>query len=158
PRGLRGPSIPIEARIVAVARDSCRLVDQEKDVPKALSTLTQRAGSDYDPEVVSAFCRALRHTEYVSRLHAPRGGASVLVADGDPAALAVAELKLSAAGFDVRAASDGKAALEAIAADPPDALVADVSLPRFDGITLLLKMRRERRTEKMPVFLTGETT
>jgi response regulator RpfG family c-di-GMP phosphodiesterase len=154
PHGLKGTMIPIEARIVAVARDYLHATTTQ-DPSKALPSITSRASSDYDPAVVNAFCRALRDTEYVSRLQSNKGELRVVVADGDPSALAVAELRLSAAGFAVKSFVDGRAAQDAILADPPDAVVSEIVLPRFDGISLLLKLRREAKTAAVPVFLYG---
>lgn len=153
PRGLVGTQIPIEARIVAVARDATRSTGQ---LSAALQAIGARAGTDYDPRVVSAFSRAVRDSEYVARLQTSLGAIRVVVADPDPTALAVAELELGAAGFAVRSFLDGRAALDAILADPPDAVVCETVLPRFDGLSLLIRLRREPRTVGLPIFLTGQ--
>jgi CheY-like chemotaxis protein len=108
--------------------------------------------------VLNAFCRALRDTEYVARLEARRGAPRIVLVDGDPAALAVAELRLSAAGFSVKSIADGREAEAAILAEPPDAVVSEIALPRLDGISLLVKLRREAKTQAVPVFFVGNAT
>jgi two-component system OmpR family response regulator len=79
---------------------------------------------------------------------------SILVVDDDPG---LRELLLSAlrfAGFRVEAAGDVPAALSAIEARPPDAIVLDVMLPGTDGFDLLQLLRA--RDVGVPVmFLTA---
>lgn len=57
----------------------------------------------------------------------------VLVVDDEPNILLSLEFLLTEAGFDVRAASDGEAALQSIAVDPPDVVLLDVNMPRKNG-------------------------
>ena len=55
----------------------------------------------------------------------------VLVADDDPGARAVLTAAFEAAGYTVRQAGDGTAALRAIDEATPDCLVVDLGLPRL---------------------------
>mgnify|MGYP001764793519 CR=1 FL=1 len=64
PRGLAGDSIPLAARIVSVADvfdalTSKRPYKEAWPVEKALAMLEAEAGSQFDPDVVAAFRRAL---------------------------------------------------------------------------------------------------
>jgi DNA-binding response OmpR family regulator len=59
--------------------------------------------------------------------------ASVLVADDEPNIVLSLEFILKQAGYRVRVASDGEAALAAIGEEPPDLLVLDAMMPRRDG-------------------------
>jgi two-component system OmpR family response regulator len=78
----------------------------------------------------------------------------ILVVDDDPG---LRELLLSAlrfARFDVEAVADVPAALAAIQAHPPDAVVLDVMLPGTDGFDLVRLLRS--REDHVPVmFLTA---
>ena len=56
--------------------------------------------------------------------------ARVLISDGDQAALAALEARLSAEYFEVSTASDGGQALERMKSDPPDIVLLDVTSPR----------------------------
>lgn len=58
---------------------------------------------------------------------------------------------LTRAGFTVRTASDGRAALREIAARRPDAVVTDLSMPGMSGVDLLAEVRRF--DEELPVIL-----
>lgn len=60
------------------------------------------------------------------------------------------------AGFDVRTANDGDGAIAAAAAEPPQAVVLDIQMPRKDGIAVLADLRRSPATASIPVIaLTG---
>ena len=51
------------------------------------------------------------------------------------------ERTLAAEGYDVRAVSDGGAALAAIERSAPDALVLDVAMPGVDGLAVCRRLR-----------------
>ncbi|WNV75768.1 SpoIIE family protein phosphatase [Geodermatophilus sp. DSM 44513] len=81
---------------------------------------------------------------------APTG--RVLVAD-DNADMRGYLRRLLAPHYDVRTVSDGRQALDAALADPPDLLVSDVMMPELDGMGLLAALRAEPRTARVPVVL-----
>lgn len=65
PRGLKGEDIPIEARIVSVvdafhAIVSTRCYSKSRPVEFAIEELRRCSGSQFDPQVVQAFIRALK--------------------------------------------------------------------------------------------------
>jgi len=158
PRGLAGARIPIAARIIAVARDYAALLAGGTDPAGATETLRSRVGTTYDPQVVDAFFLSLRDESYLERLESGASGARLLLVDGDAADLALGEMRLSQAGFDVTVAQDGARAFELIVQDPPDAVIADTMLPRVDGISLLLKMRRDGAARDVPLIFTSSRT
>ena len=59
--------------------------------------------------------------------------ASILVADDEPNIVLSLEFILKQAGYRVRVAEDGEAALAAIGAEPTDLLVLDAMMPKRDG-------------------------
>src|SRR5437879_1040609 len=67
--------------------------------------------------------------------------AAVLVVDDDPRILRLVGVNLEGAGLAVATASGGAAALEEMAAAPPDLAVLDVTMPGIDGYTLTQKIR-----------------
>ena len=69
-------------------------------------------------------------------------GARVLVVDDEAAIRDLLEYGLGQAGFDVRSARDGKAAMELVRSWTPEVIVLDVMLPEIDGFTLLPALRR----------------
>jgi DNA-binding response OmpR family regulator len=59
--------------------------------------------------------------------------ASILVVDDEPNIVLSLEFILRQAGYRVRVAPDGEAALAAVGAEPPDLLVLDAMMPKRDG-------------------------
>ncbi|MEL6343627.1 MAG: response regulator transcription factor [Myxococcota bacterium] len=72
----------------------------------------------------------------------------ILIVDDDPRLREVVRYALSRAGFDVREAGDGQAALDAIAEKEPALVLLDVLMPELDGIEVC---RRIRQTSRLPV-------
>jgi DNA-binding response OmpR family regulator len=59
--------------------------------------------------------------------------ASILVVDDEPNIVLSLEFILRQAGYRVRVAPDGEAAMAAIGAETPDLLVLDAMMPKRDG-------------------------
>jgi len=75
----------------------------------------------------------------------------ILVVDDEPHMRDMLELGLDQHGFDVRAVSDGVAALDVIEGGwRPDAVVLDVVMPKMDGMTLLPQLRRN---SEVPILM-----
>jgi PAS domain S-box-containing protein len=55
--------------------------------------------------------------------------------------------------WDVEAVTDGRAALAAARAVPPDLIVTDVMMPGLDGFELLREVRADPRTHGVPVLM-----
>ena len=56
-------------------------------------------------------------------------------------------------GFRVLTASDGEGALEVARRIKPDVIVLDLSMPRLDGISATVHLRRDRSTQRIPIIL-----
>ncbi|CDH47002.1 Response regulator receiver protein (modular protein) [Candidatus Contendobacter odensis Run_B_J11] len=65
----------------------------------------------------------------------------ILVVDDEPNIVLSLEFLMKQAGFQVRTASDGEAALAAIAAEPPDLVLLDVMMPRKNGYEVCQAIR-----------------
>jgi DNA-binding response OmpR family regulator len=70
-------------------------------------------------------------------------GHHVLVVDDDPTVSDVVRRYLEQAGYRVRLAADGLAALAAVAAETPDLVVLDLMLGGIDGLEVCRRLRRE---------------
>ncbi len=77
----------------------------------------------------------------------------VVVADDDQDILDLVVFKLSQAGFETVAVSDGMAALAAIQANPPRLAILDVMMPGLSGIDVLRKVRANEATKDLDVIL-----
>ena len=73
-----------------------------------------------------------------------RGAPRVMVVEDDRAVIRMLRLALRAGGFDVEEVTDGRAALQALAEQPIDAVILDLGLP--DGLAgaVLQRMRDSR--------------
>jgi len=65
PAGLKGPDIPFEARLLAVAdafdaMTSLRPYHNQRSTPEAIEELKRCAGTTFDPELVEIFCKTLQ--------------------------------------------------------------------------------------------------
>lgn len=79
----------------------------------------------------------------------------VLIAEADPASRELLEQVLSQVRCDARVdtCEEGKQALELLAHNPYDLVIADWELPGVDGLSLLRGLRHQRRTPVLPFIL-----
>ncbi|MEY5039682.1 MAG: two-component response regulator MprA [Actinomycetota bacterium] len=78
-------------------------------------------------------------------------GSRVLVAEDDQAVRNAVVRVLELDGHSVQSANDGRAALDAIIDDTPDAVVMDVMMPFVDGLTVCREVRH--RGNRVPILL-----
>jgi DNA-binding response OmpR family regulator len=65
----------------------------------------------------------------------------ILVVDDEPNIVLSLEFLMKQAGFQVRTASDGEAALAAVAVERPDLMLLDVMMPRKNGYEVCQAVR-----------------
>lgn len=65
----------------------------------------------------------------------------ILIADDDAQMLRAVRITLTARGYDVVSASDGKAALDAAISSHPDLIVLDLGMPGLNGIDVIEAVR-----------------
>ena len=87
----------------------------------------------------------------------PKPQGRILIADDEPAIANGLSAILSDAGFEVQVASDGQKALESLSNERFGVVLADLKMPKLDGIALL-KAIRERRIPTEFVMITGQGT
>jgi DNA-binding NtrC family response regulator len=78
---------------------------------------------------------------------------NALVVDDDDIVLRSCQRVLSEAGYAVRLAPNARAALEAIAQETPDLVIADVKMPVRDGIWLAHQILKQYPT--LPIIITS---
>ncbi len=82
--------------------------------------------------------------------------ASVLIVDDTIDTLRLLSDLLSEHGYDVRAVTNGRQALEAVERDPPDLILLDIGLPELDGYEVCRRLRASERSRDVPViFITA---
>ena len=75
----------------------------------------------------------------------------ILVVEDDPSIVLGLRMNLRNAGFGVRTAADGPAALAELARERPDLLLLDLMLPGVDGMEILRRVREHDAT--LPVVV-----
>jgi len=80
---------------------------------------------------------------------------SVLVVDDEPTITEVVGRYLERAGYDVRLAADGSAAVAAVNARHPDLIVLDLMLPGIDGLEVMRRVREHHRERIAIILLTA---
>ncbi|MBF4588571.1 response regulator [Curtobacterium sp. VKM Ac-1395] len=79
----------------------------------------------------------------------------VLIADDDPQLVRALGVTLTARGYDVVTARDGRAAIDAVITERPDIVMLDLGMPRLDGIGVLQGIRAW--TQVPVLVLSGRT-
>ncbi|GIX48590.1 MAG: hypothetical protein KatS3mg131_2801 [Candidatus Tectimicrobiota bacterium] len=77
----------------------------------------------------------------------------LLVVDDDPQVAELVRQCLEDEPYLIEAASDGQAALEAIARQQPDVILLDLLMPRLDGFGVLAHLQRHPRHQQIPVIV-----
>ncbi|WPB58804.1 response regulator [Xylophilus sp. GOD-11R] len=81
----------------------------------------------------------------------------LMLVEDDPGLRAALARTLLRRGFEVREFADGRSALDAWVAEPPDILVLDLSLPGLDGLEVLAGGRKRGLTTPV-LLLTARAT
>jgi len=79
--------------------------------------------------------------------------ARLLIADDDATMRELLTAMVEGLGHEAVAAPDAFAALAAIAANPPDLVLSDVSMPGMNGFELCRRLKADPRTRLIPVVL-----
>ena len=80
--------------------------------------------------------------------------AKILIIEDEQSLLTALKDNFSAAGFGyVLEAEDGEKGLQIAQHEKPDLILLDIFVPKIDGIALLKMLKKEPRTEKIPVLI-----
>ena len=79
--------------------------------------------------------------------------AKVLLVDDEPNILLSLQFLMKKAGYDVRTASDGEAALAEIARARPDIVLLDVMMPKLDGFSVCQRIRANPELSSLRVIM-----
>jgi two-component system, chemotaxis family, chemotaxis protein CheY len=89
----------------------------------------------------------------VSDLPAAAAGYTALIADDAGAVRRSVRWILEPAGLQVLEAPDGQAALDVLRANKVDVLIADLNMPRMDGLELIRALRADAKLRAIPVLM-----
>jgi len=77
----------------------------------------------------------------------------ILAVDDEKHIARLIEINLQKAGYEVVTASNGKEAMDAVAADKPDLIVLDWMMPQMSGLEVLKALKVDPQTETIPVIM-----
>ncbi len=84
--------------------------------------------------------------------------ASVLVVDDGIENLRLLSDLLGAQGYEVRAVTTGRQALQAVEHDPPDLILLDINMPEMNGYEVCRRLREKDRSRDVPVIFLSALT
>jgi CheY-like chemotaxis protein len=94
-----------------------------------------------------------RLIEVVSRLRVADKPGTVLVVEDDEEQRQLIRESLGTRGWTVREAANGRLALDALAAELPDAILLDLMMPEMDGFELVAALQANTRWRDIPVVV-----
>ncbi|MCP4423178.1 MAG: response regulator [Chloroflexi bacterium] len=77
----------------------------------------------------------------------------ILIVDDEPVTQLMLELMLQRGNHTVILADDGQDAITQLKRESVDLVIADVNMPKMDGLTMLQKLRRDDRHKNLPVIM-----
>jgi PAS domain S-box-containing protein len=94
-----------------------------------------------------------RLADVLNRVGKRPSEASVLLVDDDPAARELERRGLEKAGWRVREAANGRAAMDSLAGEIPTAIVLDLLMPEMDGFALVERLRSNPAWRNIPIIV-----
>jgi len=80
-------------------------------------------------------------------------GKHILIIDDSASIRQVVKINLSAAGYSISEAVDGKDALTKIEAQKPDLIISDINMPNMDGLTFVRKVKENPEFKFIPIIM-----
>ena len=78
---------------------------------------------------------------------------SILLVDDEPNILLSLEFLMKRAGYEVRTAVDGEAALQSVAEAPPDLILLDVNMPKRDGFEVCQTIKTNPQWKNVQIVM-----
>jgi len=77
----------------------------------------------------------------------------ILIIDDEPDLVTVLRARLESQKFAVVTAGDGVEGLKKVEEEHPDLIILDVLMPRMDGFTFILELKKNPETKMIPVIV-----
>ena len=94
-----------------------------------------------------------RLTAIIQKVRQPALPGRVLVVDDDPEVRDVLVRTMQRHNWTATTADDGRAALDALAAQKPDLILLDLMMPRMDGFEFVSEMRKQPDWRAIPIIV-----
>ena len=129
---------------------SLKLPELLAEDKKQLANETRAAGASLSRKGVYLANDRLKNRAAATK---PAAETMILIVEDDPDQLALAELRVGMARYQMRSAAGAQALLEALKEGVPDLLLLDVMLPDGDGFDILASMRKHPEHALLPIIL-----
>ena len=152
PDGLKGPEIPLGARILAVVDSFVAMLSDRPHRPclstdEALDELERHAGQQFDPEIVEIFLRVIEaRGAPMSAIERPR----IVLADADAEFVGILKLRLQNEGMDVRTTPGLKETLLTLMQSPPNLILSAMEENEEDSFEMLQAIRGDETLNTVP--------
>lgn len=77
----------------------------------------------------------------------------ILIVEDEESLLKLESILLISKGFEVKGVANGRAALDAVAAEKPDLILLDIMLPEIDGFEVCQRLKADPDTRHIPVIM-----
>jgi two-component system sensor histidine kinase and response regulator WspE len=77
----------------------------------------------------------------------------ILLVDDDPVLIQAYRPRLEAAGYAVQPAVDGLDAMRQMSLNPPDVIIMDLFMPKFNGVEIMGFIRSNPKLKHVPVIV-----
>ena len=167
---LNGAAVSLEALRVRIADGGAptELTSMADAVSRQLEQVMSQAErllKRESPALASSDARSAASTErggYIARLPEPPSTtdmthAKILIADDEAAVASGLSAVLSGLKYDVAVESDGEAALSRLSTEPFGLVLADLRMPKLDGLALLKALQQREITTEC-IIITGQAT
>jgi len=161
PERQSGKSIPLAARVLAVAESFVELVEgrdhaegRRMTAEEACDALDPHSGTVFDPAIVDWLRHIVLDDGAQASLLSIRH--RVLIVDPDPEETSVIEVRFAEQGYEVTIERTAEEALQRLDAEIFDLVVSEVVLPRADGFELFRRMRQAGHAKVPVMFLTTQ--
>jgi CheY-like chemotaxis protein len=135
-------------------RPGAKSTDIDRTIPLHLSDVALAVGARARGILSSAGAYLADNPKARARPSKRREETTVLIVDDDPDQLALADLRVTLAGYQVRAAASVQALTRSLLEQgAPDLLLLDVMLPDGDGFNVLEKLRRHPDFSTLPIVM-----
>jgi PAS domain S-box-containing protein len=160
-RELRPDVITLD--VMMPDKDGWRVLSELKaapetaDIPVVMLTIIDQRSAGFALGAADYLLKPIDRTRLLAtleRLCGPRERpASILVVDDEELVRTLVAEHLDRAGYDVRQAEHGAAALAAVEAQAPDAILLDLMMPVMDGFAFLDALRAREAWRAIPVVV-----
>jgi chemosensory pili system protein ChpA (sensor histidine kinase/response regulator) len=94
----------------------------------------------------------------VEEVKPPNPEPLIMVVDDSLTVRKITSRMLTRAGYQVVTATDGVDALEKLETCSPDVMLLDIEMPRMDGFALARELRRDPKTQNLPIIMITSRT